>query len=619
MRLRPSPLPPALTLSCVATALALTPASAFALGRAGDLDPTFHGGAPATANLARTAPYSAWFSALVVDGSGRIVASGGATDANGVNAAAVARFNAGGDLDGSFGDGGSVVRQLGSGTNQYSFAGSVFTVPGRYVGFGSYRIVNGRSLPSAFQLRENGSPDLDVGSGGLLTTDPVTPPATVNTENAVAGPDGSVYVTGTADSIPGTGRQLALTKFGPQGQIAPGFGTRSGTWIGSFSENPSDSGTYGSALHMLPGNRLLAAGVALLPSGRFGGLLARFSTLTGQPDAAFGTRPGRTVIDASDPSVSAPDSTIEELAVAPDGAIYGGGYGEDAQGETAAMIARFTPLGRPDTSWGVGGVKRIQLATGESRSGVNDIVLQDDGKVVVSAFVSDGNGSSDTRIFRLRDDATLDPSFGVAGVASPQPGEDFSAGGLAIVGGRLLVAGSIRVGTRTVAAITRMLLAPLPDPPPPGPGPGPGPAPGPGAPGGPAGPPPPGPAGPGPRAVAGAIGLGATRLTVDRRGRVRIPLTCSRAGACAGRVAIVGARGRATIAARRRRAPRARRAAVFAQGPYRLNAGARATLLLRLPRAARARAASRRGLGARLVLAAQGARARTVSVKVVRG
>lgn len=611
-------MPLALTLPCVASALALTPASAFALGRAGDLDPTFHGGTPAVANLARTAPYTAWFGALAVDPSGRIVAAGGATDPNGINAAAVARFDGDGNVDGSFGDGGSVVRQLGAGGSPYSFAGSLFAVPGRYVGFGSYRIVNARALPSAFQLRENGSPDLDVGSGGLLTTDPVTPPATANTEDATAGPDGSVYVTGTADGIPGSGRQLALTKFGPQGQVAPGFGNRSGTWIGTFSENPGDSGTYGSALQLLPSNRLLVAGVALLPTGRFGGLLARFSTLTGQPDAAFGTRAGRTVIDASDPSVVAPDSTIEQLAVASDGAIYGGGYGEDAQGRTAAMIARFTPLGRPDTSWGVGGVKRIQLATGEARSGVSDMVLQDDGKVVVSAFISPGDGTSETRVIRLREDATLDPTFGDAGVASPLAGEDFSGDGLAISGGRLLIAGSLRVGTRTVGAVTRMLLAPLPDPPPPGPGPGPGPnpGPGPGTPGGPGSPPPSGPTAPGARAVAGTIDFRATRLTVDRRGRVRVPLTCSRAGACAGSVAVVGARGRVTIAARRRRA---RRAPVYARGAYRLAAGTTATLVLRLSRAARARAASRRGLRARLVLAAQGARARTVSVRLARG
>jgi uncharacterized delta-60 repeat protein len=600
----------------VAGAVALTPASASALGRAGDLDPTFHGGTPVVSQLARTAPYSTYFSSILVDTSGRIVTSGATIDANGLNAATVARFDGDGNADGSFGEGGSFVRQLGAGANSFSTAGALFAVPGRYVGFGSYRIVNGRSQPSAFQQRQDGSADLDVGAGGLLTTDPVAPPATANTEGATAGPDGSVYVTGTVDGTPGSGRLLALTKFGPLGQVATGFGNRAGTWIGSFSESASDSGTYGSTLQMLPNDRLLVGGVGLLPSGRFGALLARFSTLTGQPDVAFGTRPGRTVIDASDPGAPSADSTIEELAVAPDGAIYGGGYGEDAQGRTAAMVARFTPLGRPDTSWGVNGVKRIQLATNaDDRSGVQDLVLQGDGKVVVAAYISNGMGGSETRIVRLRDDATLDPEFGVAGVATPPLGREFNGSALTLSGGHLLIAGSLRVGTRFAGAITRMLLAPLPDPPPVTGGPG-----GPVGPGGP--PPPGGPTGPGVARGRGTAGFSAKRLAVDRRGRVRVPLTCSSAGPCSGTVAIVGARGRVVVAAaRRKRARRPRRASrspLYARSSFSIRAGARATLMLRLSRAARSRAATRRGLSARLVLAAPGARLRTFKVTLVR-
>ncbi len=594
----------------VVGAIALLPACASAFGRAGELDPTFHGGTPVVSNLARTAPYSTYFGSLMVDANGRIVAAGSTIDANGLNAAMVARFDGDGNADGSFGEGGSFIRQLGAGGNSFSTAGALFAVPGRYVGFGTYRIVNGRSQPSAFQVRQDGSADLDVGAGGLLTTDPAAPPATTNTEGATAGPDGSVYVTGTTDGTPGSGRLLALTKFGPLGQVVPGFGNRGGTWIGSFSESVSDSGTYGSTLQMLPNDRVLVGGVGLLPSGRFGALLARFSTLTGQPDAAFGTRPGRTVLDASDPSAPSADSTIEELAVAPDGAIYGGGYGEDAQGRTAVMVARFTPLGRPDFSWGVNGVKRIQLATNpDDRSGVNDLVLQPDGKVVVSAFISNGMGGSQTRILRLRDDATLDPEFGVAGVATLPLDDAFSGSALALSGGHLLIAGSLRTGTRFAGAITRVLLAPLPDPPPPPPPP-------PGDPRTPREPPPP------PPRARGTVTVRVKRLTVDRRGRVRVPLLCSTAGPCRGTLAIVGARGRVAVtAARRRRARRrgrAPRAPLYARGSFTIRAGASATVTLRLSRAARTGAARRRGLNARLVLAIPSARSRTFTVKLVR-
>ncbi len=598
---------PAALLS--ATALLTTlPAGASALGQPGDVDPTFHGGAPVVADLAQTFPHVTGFSDLVRDGAGRIVTVGSTIDANGFTATVAARYGADGAADASFG-GGSQVLQLGSARpgGPFSFARTVFTVPGRYVGFSVYRTdANSRGDVTAQLLRSDGTRDLDIGSAGLLTRDPVSAPADVNTESATAGPDGSVYVTGTYDTTP-SGRKLALSKFNPDGTAAAGWGTNNGTTVISFSKAPGDPGTYGSRLLVQPNNRILVGGVALLPTGRFGMLLARFNTQTGAPDPTFGPDgTGALVVDGSDRAQAYPDSSIESLAQGPDGAIYAAGYGEDAQGDTAAAVIRVTPAGRLDPSFGTGGIKRVQLAETDGRSYVNDIAVQDDGRIVVAAGTQpEGGGNGEGRLLRLNQDGSLDETFGTHGVVSPALGDaPITISSILVDRGRLLGTGAVRTGSnQSSGVVARFLLAPLPDPP---------------APTAAASAPTttPGPAtstttAPVPVASRGVIAFAARRLKVDVKGRVKVPLACSTAGACRGKLALVAATGKVTIA-------KVRPASTYARAAYNVPAGRKTTATLKLGPTNRRRARGRSGLRVRLVIAPAGSRSRTYAVTLGR-
>lgn len=600
----------------VAAVLA-APAPALAVGRAGDADPTFNGGTAATADLAATSPRTTFFRDVLVDAAGRLLAGGSTSDGDGRTALAIARFGADGARDDTFGTQGAFVRQLGSGTNIYSMSSGLFAVPGRYAGAAAYRITGaGRGTQSAFLVRADGTADLDVGSGGLFTQDPATPPGYANTSAGVAGPDGSVYVTGVLEGTPmsGANRKLAVTKFTPQGLAAPGWGTNNGTWIGHFSQ-AADTGTYGNALLTVGTNKLLVAGVALLPTGRFGALVSRFSTVDGTPDASFGTAPGRTVVNASDPGAgSGADSQITALASGPDGEIYAAGTADDAAGEQSVLVMRLTTAGSPDGTFGVGGVKRIQLGSTGERSAAQDIVVQPDGKVVVSAGVysSGGGGDSGARLVRLLDDGTLDPSFGQNGVTTPMAGAtQLSASGLAISGNRILVAGSVKDGTKYYGAVGAYLLAPLPDPPPVVPGPVPGPTvPGP-APGG---APTPGTPG-GVPAKAGVASFKGARLKVDRKGRLKVTVSCSALGPCSGRVVLFAATGTPALQSG---AKKKGAAAVYVQRRYAVKASRKATMTLKVTRSVRTKARAGRGLKARLALVPTTGKAKTSKVRLVR-
>jgi hypothetical protein len=101
----------------IAAVLTLGPGTARAY-LPGDPDPTFNAGQQVVLNFARANPGSTLFTGGAVDAQGRILVTGSATDASGRSALLLARFGADGTLDTSFGDGGSVVLQLGLGSPQ---------------------------------------------------------------------------------------------------------------------------------------------------------------------------------------------------------------------------------------------------------------------------------------------------------------------------------------------------------------------------------------------------------------------------------------------------------------------------------------------------------------------
>jgi hypothetical protein len=186
----------------VAIALLALPGTALGLGTAGDVDPSFHDGAPVLLDLAKTVPRRTGLSGILVDGPGRIVVAGDATDANGNSAVALARLDAAGTLDPSFGEGGGSVVQFGAGTAPnfpYSSVTNLFAIPGRYVGVGVFRRRQGRSDLSVYVVGQNGRPDLGFGNAGagFSSIDPFPAPYETTTSAVAAGPDGSILMAGT--------------------------------------------------------------------------------------------------------------------------------------------------------------------------------------------------------------------------------------------------------------------------------------------------------------------------------------------------------------------------------------------------------------------------------------
>jgi uncharacterized delta-60 repeat protein len=118
-------------------------------------------------------------------------------------------------------------------------------------------------------------------------------------------------------------------------------------------------------------------------------------------------------------------------------------------------LARFTPGGRLDPTFGQGGKVVTDLGANEYAF---DLAIQDDGGIVVVG--ERGTAAADRFVVqRYRPNGTLDPGFAHAGTALTGFGRRFqSAGAVAIMpSGRIVVAGSTSNGITSRSAVARYL------------------------------------------------------------------------------------------------------------------------------------------------------------------
>jgi uncharacterized delta-60 repeat protein len=207
---------------------------------------------------------------------------------------------------------------------------------------------------------------------------------------------------------------------------------------------PAGAGEWPGAQAVQPDGAIVVAGTAAPARNGYVFLLLRFLP-DGRPDPSFGTG-GRVWTDlvtlatplrgAVHGDVALGSSSASAVAVQPDGRIVVGGATQSGA-TTAFAVLRYLPDGRPDTSFGTGGLALTDFDPA-TNDGVTDLSLLPDGRILAAGAAGDAVG-----LARYRPDGELDPSFG--------PGKDGTARttqGLlnalsldADPSGRLLVAG----------------------------------------------------------------------------------------------------------------------------------------------------------------------------------
>lgn len=326
---------------------------------------------------------------LAVLDDGALVIAGTATVSTSADVLVV-RLAADGSLDPSFGIGGVVRTDLGADEEARSLA---VAADGSLLVAG---VIWGPSYNSSdllvMRYRPEGTLDATFGAGGVVVTS-LTPSDIAYALTARG--DGGLLVAGSVAPT-GLNREAVLLRYLPDGRLDPTFG--SGGSVRTSFTGP-DNEAY--AVLQQPDGKAIIAGLATNPNNDRFVALARFDDAGGL-DSSFGD--GGTVRTAANGSTD----ELKALAVQSDGRLVAAGTTFNGSSPDLA-IARYHPDGSLDPTFGVGGTVVVGSADGAEEAG--GVVVQDSGHVVVSARFYD-TSSVDVGLVRLQPDGSLDTSFG---------------------------------------------------------------------------------------------------------------------------------------------------------------------------------------------------------------
>jgi uncharacterized delta-60 repeat protein len=170
----------------------------------------------------------------------------------------------------------------------------------------------------------------------------------------------------------------------------------------------------------------------------------------GDLDPAFGSGG----ITFSEFGVRSPQTSVaEDVAVDGAGQIYAAGIAIDV-GATKVFVARYTPSGLLDQSFGNGGVRIQQLGLGSSPDTAEcfparvRIALAPDGGVLLATCATDAMHHDEVAVMRLDGNGALEQGFGSGGILHQQLSTDAmptsQAAGLALApDGRIVPTGQL--------------------------------------------------------------------------------------------------------------------------------------------------------------------------------
>jgi len=432
-------------------AAALMVASAVAAAAApGQLDPSF--GAGGTVVTEFPSSYSG-ARAVAVQADGGIVAAGFAHTNNSIiSDFALTRYDASGALDPTFGTGGRVRTDFGG---RFDEALAVAVQPdGRVVVAGNSSDANGSDMAVA-RYNSDGLLDTSFDGDGMALVDF----GSEASARAVAlQPDGRIVLAGGVSQPVGGGccvSDFALVRLTSVGVLDSSF-DGDGRVVTDFLAGADNGHDVAQAVRVQADGRIVAAGAGVAGVVSVDFAVARYLA-DGSLDLTF-----------SDDGLVTTDfvgyfDEIRDLAVDTGGRIVTGGQSCEFPGNSDEVcdfgLARYTANGTLDRRFGRKGRVRTDLGADLSE-GIRGVVVQADGRIVAAGDTS-GPGASDVGLTRYRSDGRLDRGFGVNGVViTPVSPSTDEVGGLELqADGRLVVAGTTAISQSFGFFVSRYLGA----------------------------------------------------------------------------------------------------------------------------------------------------------------
>jgi uncharacterized delta-60 repeat protein len=295
----------------------------------------------------------------------------------------LARLNANGTLDGTFGSGGRV----------YADFGDIDDATGMALQADGKIVVSFRDAADfrAARFNENGSVDTSFGTGGSIRTDFGS---TDEFADAVLIQSDGRILLGGRTAAGHTETAFALARYTQNGTPDVGFGTGGRVTVdvpGPFA------GDEVHALAQQADGKIIAAG----SGGQINFALARVRT-DGTPDPAFGTA------GVAQADVGQANNGIEGVVLQADGRIVAAGFSRNNNQHDFA-VARFDTGGRLDPSFSGDGMVISDFGTAQEAG--NAVALAPDGDIIVAGDVGEPNVNNDFAVVRYQGDP---PAFDFA-------------------------------------------------------------------------------------------------------------------------------------------------------------------------------------------------------------
>ena len=321
-----------------------------------------------------------------------------------------------GTLDTTFGDGGRVLTDFGSGL-QVAYD-VVVQADGGIVVAGGVQ-TNGFALA---RYSADGTADPSFGGDGLVRTGGF-PFSRASVSSIAAYPDGDIVAAGTTFTDPSREERFALARYDHDGRLDPAFGDDGRVWT-RFSPRNSRA----SALAIQADGKIVVAGgasrdFALARYDPDGTLDTSFGD-DGKVQSAFGSR----------------YASAEAIAIQADGKIVAAGTA--GVGETWFALATYHADGTLDASFGGDG--KVRTRFGSPYASAHGIAIQADGKIVAA-----GDASNRIALARFDPDGSLDASFGSDGKVTTRFRSDAAAADVDVdADGRIILAGVVCCGIK---------------------------------------------------------------------------------------------------------------------------------------------------------------------------
>ena len=388
-----------LAISAAATMLVF---SGSAQAADGDLDPTFGTGGQVTTDLAHSTDIA---NAVAVQADGKLVVVGQTYKHNDYTGEdfAVARYNTDGTLDSTFGTRGKV---------RTDFPGLAAVPSSVVIQSDGKIVVAGGAFPlftflgdfKVVRYNPNGSLDTSFGDGGIVTT---TFPEGSYAFALALQSDGKIIAAGTVfvDFNPGdmSDTDFALARYNPDGSLDTTFGN-GGTVTTDFFGNEDDV----FSVLIQPDGKIIAVGSANSPVNYYDFAAARYLA-NGTLDSTFGTG-GKVSTDFGDHNFD----QARSAALQSDGRIVAAGFAISQNGLSQNFaVARYTSNGVLDTTFSRDGITQIDF--GSCCQSAYKVLLQSDGKIITVGYANTEDSDSDFLLARLSPRGSLDATFGVGG------------------------------------------------------------------------------------------------------------------------------------------------------------------------------------------------------------